>query len=201
MGDMALFSTLNIVLDSAPHMLDEYKNLKTWYDEIAGKDAVKAVLDTSDCFLVRPVRTNEVTFHYFGVKARGFPAVVGGAYWGKEFVWEKYTFDDWKNNKNEIKSQCSFGQLPVLHDNGTWTPQSMAIVRYLARKWEKKGSSTEDFILSETLIEESVDLYNIMNEAKYQGKNTPTAWDTALSKIPKAFGASPKTYDWNTFCK
>eukprot|EP00463_Aulacantha_scolymantha_P002654 TRINITY_DN33_c0_g1_i13.p1 TRINITY_DN33_c0_g1~~TRINITY_DN33_c0_g1_i13.p1 ORF type:complete len:148 (+),score=36.36 TRINITY_DN33_c0_g1_i13:59-445(+) len=54
MGDMALFSSINMVLDNAPDMLDNYKNLKTWYDEIASKDAVKAVLDSSNIYMKRP---------------------------------------------------------------------------------------------------------------------------------------------------
>jgi len=128
---------------------------------------------------------NSLTLHYFGIKARGHPSLVASAYWGKELKWEKYNFDDWKNNKNEIKSHCAFDQLPVLNDGDNWISQSGAIIRYLGRKWGKQGNNKKDLTMSDCLIEESNDLIKIIADAKFKGGNTKQAWDEALGKLPK----------------
>jgi len=128
---------------------------------------------------------NPLTLHYFGFKGKGQPSLVASAYWGKELKWEKYTFDDWKNNKNDIKSHCAFGQLPVLNDGVNWISQSGAIIRYLGRKWGKQGNNKKDLTMSDCLIEESNDLVKIIIKAKFKGENTKQAWDEALGKLPK----------------
>jgi len=126
-----------------------------------------------------------LTIHYFGLKARAHASVVANAYWGKEMKWEKYSFDDWKNDKNDIRSHCAFGQLPVLNDGDEWISQSNCILRYLGRKWGKAGSNNKNATLSDVLIEESSDIFDILVEVKYRGKNTLKAWDEAFKKLPK----------------
>ena len=65
-----------------------------------------------------------------------------------------------------MKSEMAFGQLPLLVDGPVKLNQSMAIARYLARKYKMDGSDDlAVFASSEMLIEESIDLMNLISNA------------------------------------
>merc|ERR1711994_323970 len=56
------------------------------------------------------------------------------------------------------------GQLPVLNDGDRWMSQSMAITRYVSKKWGLEGDNLKDFAISELLIEESNDLFTSLTQ-------------------------------------
>lgn len=96
--------------------------------------------------------------------ARGtLPALVA-AYAGDDMTWDEKTANSWPASKAE----SPFGQLPVYKDGGLVLSQSMAIVRYLARKNKLDGGDDlKKFGISEMLVEEHNDLVVGMGKAKY----------------------------------
>jgi len=87
-----------------------------------------------------------------------------------------------------MKDETPFGQLPYLVDDGLKIGQSMAIARYVGQKAGLQGEG-KDFAISEMLIEEQNDLYNILAKAMYHPVDKTAAWKTALEvEIPKQFG-------------
>jgi len=198
-GEMSLFASISCVLDNDPSSLDNHQNLKAWFDVIASNAAVQELIASSWKYYKMPEQKEEkegdIVLHYFGIKARGFPVALAAAFLGKtNFKWEKYSFDDWKNNKNDIRSLCPFGQLPVLVDGPVSMAQSMAIARYVAKKWNIDGYHNEkmlDFAMCNTLIEESNDLFKRVQEAKKLG-NTIESHKAELAKLPKHFTALEK---------
>eukprot|EP00051_Salpingoeca_urceolata_P018159 m.253606 g.253606 ORF g.253606 m.253606 type:complete len:584 (-) comp19136_c0_seq7:224-1975(-) len=89
---------------------------------------------------------------YFNVRGRAQMVGVMAAFVGQRIDY------DWNPNWPAIRPQTPLGQLPVLRDGAVVLSQSMAIVRYLARKWNLQGSCTEDFALSEMLLEQASSL-------------------------------------------
>jgi len=128
----------------------------------------------------------EEKFYYFGIKGRGFGAQVAAAYWDiSTFKWIKVDNADWKNNKDGINEKSNFGGLPALEVGSFRMSQSMAIVRYLGKKWGKSGrGKDEDYMMSEMLIEESLDIWKPLVEAKF-GNDSKEGWEQAREKICK----------------
>merc|ERR1712141_16012 len=72
-----------------------------------------------------------------------------------------------QTKKKELASHLSdgwSGQLPVLNDGDRWMSQSMAITRYVSKKWGLEGDNLKDFAISELLIEESNDLFTSLTQ-------------------------------------
>jgi len=179
--------------DDYPHVNRWMEAMKNYLGPVYDENTANAIkINQKWKTLVEQKQAQEsgVVLHYFGAKARPFGAQVAAAHLGKssdEFKWEKYSMDDWGNNKNGIKSHCNFGQLPVLRDGDMWMTQTMGIVRYLGKKWNLEGSNMKDYSMSEMLIAESQDLMALLYQAKYNKGNTRQAWEEILSKICKHY--------------
>jgi len=188
MGDFCLFQVINYFLDSCPGALKDLPKLKIWYNEIASNSDVMYLLNTTPAWYKAP--SEPIVMHYFDLKARALAVPVAAAYKGltqASFQWKKVSFDHWKNNADNIKSKCTFGQLPVVIHGDVVMSQSMAITRYCAMQWGLEGSTMKEFAMCEQLIEQSKDMFEIFMGAKYYGedKNTAEKWDTQLEKMPK----------------
>ncbi|XP_052755105.1 glutathione S-transferase 2-like [Galleria mellonella] len=94
----------------------------------------------------------KAVFHYFPVKALGEPIRLLLSYGGQEFEDDRVPFDKWP----EFKSKTPFGQMPVLELNGKVYAQSVAISRYLGRKYGLAGADIEE----DFLIDQYVDFVN-----------------------------------------
>ncbi|CAD6195770.1 unnamed protein product [Caenorhabditis auriculariae] len=70
---------------------------------------------------------------------------------GVEFEDIRYSDEEWGSHKHEMP----FGQMPVLEVDGLQIPQSMAINRYLARKFGYAGKNPEE----EALVDGFADQY------------------------------------------
>ncbi|CAG9788907.1 unnamed protein product [Diatraea saccharalis] len=93
-----------------------------------------------------------VKFTYFPAKALGESCRLLLAYGGQEFEDYRINPDNWPN----IKPTTPFGQLPVLEIDGKKYAQSLAISRYLGRKYGLNGADIEE----DFLIDQSVDFIN-----------------------------------------
>jgi len=126
------------------------------------------------------------TLFYFGVRGRGqFPYLVA-LYAGLPVAFE--TVAEWPGT---LKAQTPFGQLPYLEDGDIKIAQSAAIARYFARKGKMEGENVIDFALSEQLIEEANDIFNLLGKAKKSGDKK--AIEEAVStELPKHVAALEK---------
>lgn len=127
---------------------------------------------------------NNLVYHYFNLKGRGYAALLGKALWNKEMEWIKYDVSEWRAGKYD-KSFLPFQQLPLLIEGDYSLGQSNSIVRYLGRKWGKEPDFTCDparYGLYQALIEESWDIFEVAYNAFKSGQ-----WDTGFKKLPKHF--------------
>ncbi|XP_059048744.1 glutathione S-transferase 2-like [Achroia grisella] len=91
-------------------------------------------------------------YHYFPIKALGEPIRLLLSYGGQEFQDDRIPYDNWP----EYKPKTPFGQMPVLELNGKVYTQSVAIARYLGRKYGLTGADIEE----DFLIDQYVDFLN-----------------------------------------
>ncbi|XP_045451694.1 glutathione S-transferase 2-like [Melitaea cinxia] len=82
----------------------------------------------------------KVVFYYFPVKALGESARLLLTYGGQEFEDRRVSKEEWP----AIKPSTPFGQMPVLEIDGKQYAQSLAISRYLGRKYGLNGKDIEE---------------------------------------------------------
>jgi glutathione S-transferase len=112
------------------------------------------------CFLLQMAAT---TLVYWGLNARATTSWFTAALGKVHVHWDDATANTWPATKGETP----FGQMPYLKDEGHVYAQSMAIVRYLAKKGGIQGEDLHSFGVSEMVTEESVDIVGSMIAAKY----------------------------------
>ena len=76
-----------------------------------------------------------------------------------------------------------FGQLPYIEDGDAKMAQGWGCVRYAARKAGLQGDNDAEFALSEMLIEEAHDLYDLMAKAMYAEGDKAAAWADCVEKL------------------
>jgi len=117
----------------------------------------------------------EYTLHYWAIKARSWAPLIVASVGGVKLVWNHQV--KWP----EYKPEAPFGQLPVLTGpNGFKMGQSLAIIRFLARKGGLQGSNDHEFAMSEQLIQEGEDIYGLLAKAQY-APNRTEAMDAVFS--------------------
>ncbi|XP_075980039.1 glutathione S-transferase 2-like [Anticarsia gemmatalis] len=82
----------------------------------------------------------KVVYHYFPLKGLGEAPRMLLAYGGQEFEDHRISFEEWP----EYKSKTLFGQIPILEIDGKLYAQSIAISRYLGRKYGLAGDDEEE---------------------------------------------------------
>lgn len=82
----------------------------------------------------------KVVFYYFPVKALGESARLLLTYGGQEFEDRRVSTEEWPS----VKPSTPFGQMPVLEIDGKKYAQSVAIARYLGRKYGLNGQDIEE---------------------------------------------------------
>lgn len=73
-----------------------------------------------------------------------------------------------------------FGQVPYFVHGNVKMAQSGAIVRYCAKIGGLEGSTTEEYVLSEQLIEEAQDIFSLFRDAHYPANGDKVASFNAL---------------------
>nr|WOZ07764.1 glutathione S-transferase GSTs9 [Agrotis ipsilon] len=91
-------------------------------------------------------------YYYFPTRALGESCRLLMAYGGQEFEDRRLTHAEWP----AFKPNTLFGQMPVLEIDGKQYAQSLAISRYLGRKYGLAGDTLEDGLE----IDQIVDLVN-----------------------------------------
>ncbi|KAJ8712539.1 hypothetical protein PYW07_005381 [Mythimna separata] len=94
---------------------------------------------------------SKVIFYYFDIKGRGESCRLLLAYGGQQFEDRRLTAEQWP----AFKPKTRFGQLPILEIDGKQYAQSLAIARYLGRKFGLVGDTPEDALE----IDQNVDLF------------------------------------------
>ncbi len=82
---------------------------------------------------------------------------------------------------SELRNTLPFGQVPYLVDGDIKFSQSLAMVRYLARKGGIQGDSDADYALSEMLLEEARDVISLMEKA-VTAENKNAKYDELFSE-------------------
>ncbi|XP_038222286.1 glutathione S-transferase 2-like isoform X1 [Zerene cesonia] len=94
---------------------------------------------------------DNVVVYYFQLKAMGESTRLLLAYGGQKFDDRRVAKEEWL----DLKPNTPFGQLPVLEINGKRHGQSIAIARYLGRKYGLAGDNIEEAFE----IDQNVDFY------------------------------------------
>lgn len=101
------------------------------------------------------------TLTYWACKARNY-AILAVAQHGGFEIHQNTDFD-----MAALKPSLPFGQLPYLEHGDVKIAQSLAILRYVARKTGLTGNTDVEAAKSEMLIEEANDIYNTLAKAQY----------------------------------
>ena len=118
---------------------------------------------------------SSLTLYYWGIRARGQIPVLVARYGDLPLEWNRAP--DWPG----MKDQTVLGQLPFLVDGDVKVSQSGAISRYLARKANLLGNTDADYAISQMLVEEQVDLFNIIGKAN-SAENKEEAYTKAFAE-------------------
>ncbi|XP_013148281.1 PREDICTED: glutathione S-transferase 2-like [Papilio polytes] len=94
----------------------------------------------------------KVTVTYFNTKGLGEGIRMLLAYGGQEFEDVRLEKEQWA----ELKPKTPFGQLPMVKIDGKQYAQSVAICRYLGRKYGLSGSDIEE----DLIIDQNLDFFN-----------------------------------------
>jgi glutathione S-transferase len=94
------------------------------------------------------------------------------------------------------KEACAFRQLPLLIDGDVRVNQSLAIVNYVARKTNLQGETDAEFAISQMLISEYNDLYDMLVKIQYLKKDKTEdfaacfagPWGTQLGYLVQLLG-------------
>eukprot|EP01006_Ploeotia_vitrea_P057780 TRINITY_DN68248_c0_g1_i1.p2 TRINITY_DN68248_c0_g1~~TRINITY_DN68248_c0_g1_i1.p2 ORF type:complete len:216 (+),score=46.05 TRINITY_DN68248_c0_g1_i1:34-648(+) len=119
----------------------------------------------------------EVT--YFGVKAKVAFATVAFAA-GIDWKYNKMAGDAWP----ATKATTTFGQLPIMKDDGVECAQSLAICHYIAKKGGLLGDTDADYVMSEQILQHAEDIYAalIKNNPRLTQKEKLPSYDDFWAK-------------------
>ncbi|XP_052755103.1 glutathione S-transferase 2-like [Galleria mellonella] len=117
----------------------------------------------------------DVSVYYFPIKGLGESIRLLLAYGGQEFEDVRIPKEIWPQRR----SIAAFGQVPVLEIDGKRYAQSVAISRYLGRKYGLTGANIEE----DFLIDQNVDFVNEIRLAASTVQNEP---DPAVKAVKRA---------------
>ncbi|GMR38232.1 hypothetical protein PMAYCL1PPCAC_08427, partial [Pristionchus mayeri] len=98
------------------------------------------------------------TLYYFNLRARAEVVRQLFALAGEPFEDVRVTFEEWENTIKQ-RGEMPFDALPVLDVDGTKIAQSMAIARFLARKFGYAGKSLYEQSLVDSIADQYADFY------------------------------------------
>ncbi|CAB3404419.1 unnamed protein product [Caenorhabditis bovis] len=97
----------------------------------------------------------EYKLYYFNGRGLGDVSRQLFALAGEKFEDVRVSSDDWPN----LKKEMPFGQMPVLEVDGVKIPQSMAIARYLAKKFGYAGKTDYEQAIVDAFADQFKDFY------------------------------------------
>ncbi|XP_072944941.1 uncharacterized protein [Epargyreus clarus] len=148
-GDFVFAGMLDYlkVMLRMPDLEDKYPSIKQVVDAVYSLPKVKAYADAAPkTEFYRAM--SKIVFYYFPEKALGESIRMLLAYGGNQFEDIRITDDDWP----EFKPKTPFGFMPVLEIDGKQLTQSVAISRYLGKKYGLGGDDIDqDFEIDQNI--------------------------------------------------
>jgi len=133
---------------------------------------------------------------YFNLRARAEPIRYSFALAGVSYEDVRINPEDWP----KFKSNFPYGQLPKLEINGKELYQSLAIARYLARKFKQVGSTDFDAAQCDEIVDAVTDFNTELVKVMYEkddDKKAEMLQAFSDTTLPKYFGKFTKTLEQN----
>ena len=117
------------------------------------------------------------TLHYFDVRGRAEPIRLLLAHAGADWEDRSFAPQDWPR----VKATMPLGQVPVLvertAEGEVARPQSMAVLRHLARAHDAAGRTEAERLAADTVAETALDLAQALSRLRFS-----PAWASAEEK-------------------
>ena len=104
--------------------------------------------------------TGSIVLHYFNYLGRAETTRMIFAYYNTAFEDHRLEMEEWEEFKSQY--QPDFGQLPCLEIDNLRLVQSVAINRYLCRRFGAEPRTQEDYYLVESLVQFKEDLQEVL---------------------------------------
>ena len=119
--------------------------------------------------------------YYFNVNARGCMARALLSYVKANWENKVLEYNDFLQNYKQKKEFCEYGQLPILEYKGKYYSQSMAIILFLAKKYNLMGDNEDEEFEINNLLCSFEDIFPLIHDQNQDKK------DAKYEKVRKYF--------------
>ena len=119
--------------------------------------------------------------YYFKVNARGCMARALLSYVKANWENKVLEYNDFLQNYKQKKEFCEYGQLPILEYKGKYYSQSMAIILFLAKKYNLMGDNEDEEFEINNLLCSFEDIFPLIHDQNQDKK------DAKYEKVRKYF--------------
>ena len=119
--------------------------------------------------------------YYFNVNARGCMARALLSYVKANWENKVLEYNDFLQNYKQKKEFCEYGQLPILEYKGKYYSQSMAIILFLAKKYNLMGDNEDEEFEINNLLCSFEDIFPLIHDQSQDRK------DAKYEKVRKYF--------------
>ena len=119
--------------------------------------------------------------YYFNVNARGCMARALLSYVKANWENKVLEYNDFLKNYKQKKEFCEYGQLPILEYKGKYYSQSMAIILFLAKKYNLMGDNENEEFEINNLLCSFEDIFPLIHDQNQDKK------DAKYEKVRKYF--------------
>ena len=119
--------------------------------------------------------------YYFNVNARGCMARALLSYVKANWENKVLEYNDFLQNYKQKKEFCEYGQLPILEYKGKYYSQSMAIILFLAKKYNLMGDNEDEEFEINNLLCSFEDIFPLIHDQNQDKK------DAKYKKVRKYF--------------
>ena len=114
---------------------------------------------------------DKYTLYYFNVNARGCIARAILSYVKANWENKVIEYNDFLQNYKQKKEFCEYGQLPILEYKGKYYSQSMAIVLFLAKKYNLMGDNEDEEFEINNLLCSFEDIFPLIHDQNKDKKD------------------------------
>ena len=114
---------------------------------------------------------DKYTLYYFNVNARGCMARALLSYVKANWENKVIEYNDFLQNYKQKKEFCEYGQLPILEYKGKYYSQSMAIVLFLAKKYNLMGDNEDEEFEINNLLCSFEDIFPLIHDQNKDKKD------------------------------
>merc|ERR1711936_285348 len=131
------------------------------------------------CTTTKPVKMPMIKFSYFDMEAKGELTRLLLHAGNFDFEDHRIAFPDWPG---ELKAGTTFGQIPVLRWDGVELAQSMAIVRFVARRSGLAGKTDMEFAQADMVACHYEDVWSKLPKMMFAGGATNPGEENTLEQ-------------------